>query len=113
MVEILKSRSKLADTKGFDVCLKKFWEQIRDNINDIKIEDPANPTGNDISGLFNTGVKNALASSVKRTLEFVERDKWIDIFGEIAAIDDDSKIATINIISQKRPDFPKPWSYNA
>jgi len=112
VVEILKSRCKLTDSKGLDVCLKKFWEQIRDDINNIKIEDPANPTGNDISELLSTSVKAALSSSAKRVLESVGKDRWIDIFGETEPLDHDSKVAAVNIISQKRSDFPKPWSYS-
>lgn len=106
---VIEKLKELSDSKGLDVCLKNFWEQLRDNIDDIKIEDPANPTGNDLSGLLNATVKNLLSSVAKRSLEFVEKDDWKSILGETESVGKDEKIEAIHIISQRKPNSPKPW----
>ncbi|HYX73050.1 MAG TPA: hypothetical protein VE732_09785, partial [Nitrososphaera sp.] len=48
--------------------LKHIWTELRDNVEDIVIEDPANPTGNDLSELFNASVRQELSSTARRTL---------------------------------------------
>lgn len=63
--------------------LTHFWTELRDNIDDITIEDPANPTGNDLSELFSTAIKLELSDAARIALENVGRDDWKAIFGEV------------------------------
>lgn len=63
--------------------LTHLWTELRDNIDDITIEDPANPTGNDLSELFNSTIKFELSEAARTALENVEKDDWKAIFGEV------------------------------
>ena len=76
-IELLKGKkdSKLADQ------LKHVWIELRDNVENIQVEDPANPTGNDLSELFNSAIKHELSSIAARTLETIEKDGWEMVFG--------------------------------
>jgi hypothetical protein len=63
--------------------LKHVWTELRDNVESITIEDPANPTGNDLSELFNATVRQELSSTARRALELIERSGWEAVFGAV------------------------------
>jgi hypothetical protein len=106
---IIKTLEK-CDKSKLDACLQKFWEIMRDGINDMTIEDPANPEGNDLSKLFNANVKNVLSFTSLRTLKLVEQEKWEDIFGPVAKMSDDEIIEAIKITKSQTVGAAKPWS---
>ncbi len=56
-------RLKYKKSLDLHAQLKHLWTELRDNIEDIVIEDPANPTGNDLSELFNASVRQELSST--------------------------------------------------
>jgi len=68
---------------NLDVHIEHVWTELRDNVEDIKIEDPANPTGNDLSELFNASVRQELSSNARRALELIERLGWEAVFGQV------------------------------
>src|ERR1051325_7246072 len=76
-IELLKSKKSL----DLPAQMKHVWTQMRDNIDYIALEDPANPTGNDLLELFNTAVKQELSLSAKMTLELIEKSGWKAVFG--------------------------------
>lgn len=78
-IELLKDKKN----KSLTDQLTHLWTELRDNIDDITIEDPANPTGNDLSELFNSTIKFELSDAARRALENVENDDWKAIFGEV------------------------------
>jgi hypothetical protein len=78
-IELLKGKKSL----DLPEQLKHVWTELRDNVEDIKIEDPANPTGNDLSELFNASVRQELSSNARRTLELIERSGWEAVFGQV------------------------------
>ena len=106
VIEILKDTE---EREGLDICLKKFWEQLKDKVDEIEIEDPANPTGNDLSELFDDSIKDSLSSLAKRALETTEQQGWEAVFGEMKSMDDEEKIKSINVIKEKNPSSTKPW----
>jgi hypothetical protein len=62
--------------------LKHVWTALRDNIDGITIEDPANPAGNDLSELWKA-CKSELSDAAKRTLEDIESSDWEAVYGPI------------------------------
>ena len=78
-IDLLKDKKN----KSLTDQLTHVWTELRDNIDDITIEDPANPTGNDLSELFNSTIKFELSEAAKTALENVEKDDWKAIFGEV------------------------------
>jgi hypothetical protein len=78
-IKLLKGKKSL----DLPEQLKHVWTELRDNVDAITIEDPANPTGNDLSELFNASVRQELSSTAKRTLEQIERSGWEAVFGQV------------------------------
>ena len=78
-IELLKSKKSL----DLPAQMKHVWTQMRDNVDDIVLEDPANPTGNDLSELFNTAIKQELSLSATRVLELIEKSGWKAVFGNV------------------------------
>lgn len=74
--------------------LQHIWTQLRDNIDDLVLADPANPTGNDLSGLFDP-VKNELSGTAGRTLALIESSRWEAVFGTIVEEDRKEDIAAL------------------
>jgi hypothetical protein len=63
--------------------LQHVWEQLRDNIDNLSIEDPANPTGNDLSELLNEKIRSELSSIAKATLKTIKDIGWETVFGPV------------------------------
>lgn len=78
-IELLKGKkdSKLADQ------LEHVWTELRDNVENIQVEDPANPSGNDLSEIFNSAIRHELSSIAARTVETIEKDGWKTVFGPV------------------------------
>lgn len=77
----------LKDMKGKSLTgqLEHVWIELRDNIEDITIEDPANPTGNDLTELFNSAIKLELSDAARVALQHIANNDWKAIFGEVPA----------------------------
>jgi hypothetical protein len=80
-IELLKGKRSHELTEQ----LKHVWTELRDNVENITIEDPANPTGNDLSELFNASVRLELSSNARRTLSQIESSGWESVFGPVPA----------------------------
>jgi len=106
VIEALKG---LDDTKGLGVCLKEFWGQLKDNIDDIRIEDPANPAGNDLSELLDDPIRSTLSSLSERTLDYIENQGWEAIFGKPESMSDEEKVVAARAAISEPSDRPKPW----
>lgn len=78
-IELLKEKKDIDLTDQ----LEHVWTELRDNIDNTIIEDPANPEGNDLSELFNSTVKFELSQAAETALKHVENDDWKAIFGEV------------------------------
>jgi hypothetical protein len=78
-IDLLKEKKNLPLTEQ----LIHFWTEVRDNIEEMTVEDPANPYGNDLSELFNATVKFELSNTAEETLEVIENDGWKKVFGEL------------------------------
>ena len=78
-IELLKEKKNFKLTEQ----LAHFWTRLRDNVEDIQIEDPANPTGNDLSELFNATIKFELSNAARTALETAENEGWEKIFGAL------------------------------
>lgn len=68
---------------GLEARLLAFWTALRDDIDDLKIEDPANPTGNDLSGIFGDDERETLSAAATVALDLVDDGDWEALFGEL------------------------------
>lgn len=94
--------------------LLHVWTEMRDNSADLAVQDPANPSGNDLGPLLDQCRAN-LAAVASTTLANIETTGWTSIFGEVEDDDDGgsgkkSKSAALASAAAavKRP--TKPWS---
>jgi len=91
--------------------LKKFWKTLTEEIEEIKIEDPANPTGNDLSRFFDTIVKSTLSSHASIEISNIGNGNWENIFGKIEEMSEAQKVSSIKTFSASIPQAAKPWSF--
>ena len=91
--------------------VKHVLESIRDAEEPIQIEDPANPTGNDLMPLLITAWPQ-LQNVADQTLNNIESSGWETIYGEVDTGDDADVIQKLSIaVHTAQHDQPtKPWS---
>lgn len=106
---IVKVLDKMTDTKGLDNCFKSLLTDISENLDDIALEDPANPSGNDLSEIYNDTVKSNLKYLAEKTLKSIEDERWSDIFGEVDESNDEEKRQAISEARQSNSAPINPW----
>lgn len=104
MVKLLASHKTL----GLNDQLMKFWESIVESEGNVPVEDPANPSGNDLSEFNGHAQQVLLASAAKYTLDQIENDGWEAVFGELTSVDKARALESIAV--QSSPTRTKPWS---
>jgi hypothetical protein len=67
---------------GLSEQLKHVWTQFRDHADELAVEDPANPAGNDLKPALDA-VRASLASVAGTTLSAIDRSGWESVFGKI------------------------------
>jgi hypothetical protein len=90
--------------------LLHVWTEFRDRADNLSIEDPANPTGNDLSELLNDSVRTQVSSAATLTLQAVEDSGWEAVFGEV----EDEKARRAEALSRIAVGSPvgtKPWAH--
>lgn len=68
--------------KSLSAQLEHIWTELRDNIDDLVVEDPANPSGNDLTDVLDAAREN-LRWAARQTLELIETSGWEAVFGAI------------------------------
>jgi len=88
--------------------LEFVWEEMRDNIGNLSIEDPANPTGNDLSDLLSETIRLSLSHVATVTLKGIKDNGWETVFGEITE-KEDNKAARLRVAAAAVVKPTKPW----
>jgi hypothetical protein len=94
--------------------LRHVWTQLRDDIDNITIEDPANPGGNDLSELLSPDIRRRLQSESRDTLKTVAEDGWEAVFGPVDSEnksegDRARRVEALTRIALSSPVPAKPW----
>ncbi len=89
--------------------LKYLWQEFRDHPDDLSVEDPANPEGNDLSGLVDDA-RSSLSSVANCTLSTLENGGWKEIFGEAENLNNDDKRSALPRLVTTVQTPTKPWS---
>jgi hypothetical protein len=97
-----KKQASLADQLSY------VFEQLRDHSDGLSVEDPANPTGNDLSELLSATVRFTLAASSRQTLEHVRVSGWESVFGETQQSAKAKKIAALEQLAATATVRPQP-----
>lgn len=107
VIEVLKNHE---NKEKLDCSMKEFWEELRDNIENIKIEDPANPYGNDLSEILDDSLKSTLSNAASRTLKTIEESGWESVFGKVETESNDDKVSRIHsVITSSNYATAKPY----
>lgn len=72
---------------GLEGRLVAFWEALRDDIDELKIEDPANPTGNDLASIFGDDERETLSAAATVALDLVGTGDWEALFGKLGTVE--------------------------
>lgn len=94
-------------SKSLDKQLLKFWESIVEAEGNVPVEDPANPSGNDLSEFNSQSQQLMLHSAAQGVLVQIENAGWQAVFGEVASVDKAEVLGTIAARSDSRT---KPWA---
>jgi len=78
-IKLLKGKSG----SGFAAQLEHVWKEFRDRSATLSVEDPANPSGNDLSELLTDVVRSELSTVARRTLELIDDSGWEAVFGPV------------------------------
>jgi hypothetical protein len=78
-IELLAGRKAVS----LPVQLRHVPEQFRDHSAGLYVEDPANPSGYDLSELLNESVKMTLNLQARATLQLVDDAGWERVFGTV------------------------------
>jgi len=104
VIDLLKGKKD----QSLDRQLTHIWKQFKDAVDGLSVEDPANPTGNDLSSALSTGVRTQLSTVASSTLTTIEKIGWEPVFGKV----EDEKVGAPAIIAAaaavSRP--TRPWS---
>jgi hypothetical protein len=102
----------LKDKKGatLESQLKHVWTSLRDTKDPIAVEDPANPSGNDLSGVVESAwpILSSLASS---TLSAIESSGWETTFGSVKRTESiAARTASLAQAATASPLSTRPWA---
>jgi hypothetical protein len=95
---------------GLATQLEDVWTEFRDNVEALSVEDPANPTGNDLSELLNAAVRSELSTVARRTLKLIEDSEWEALFGAVEEKGDREKREGLRRAAAAVVTRTKPWS---
>ncbi len=85
-------------------------EQFRDHSDDLTIEDPANPKGNDLSGPVNDVKPFLQAYGYQSSVSIDDRD-WVAVFGPLENAESKaSKVAALTAVAIHSKPASFPWA---
>lgn len=95
---------------GLAAAIEKFWKYLVDNRTELKVEDPANPTGNDLSDLIDA-VRDDLCDEAVKALKDCTEGRWEKIFG---SVEEKSSISRVEVLNRTAgalsASAAKPWA---
>lgn len=100
----------LAERKssGLASQLQHVWTEFRDKPDDLAVEDPANPTGNDLKPVLDR-VRYRLSSVAATTLDSIERQGWEAVFGSAEEEGPDAKRYSLKTAAARATNPTRPW----
>lgn len=105
VIDLLQGRKSVS----LPTQLCHILEQFRDHANDLCVEDPANPGGNDLSEFLNPSVRSSLQLHATVTLQNIETGGWELVYGPVAS---EERAAALGRAAAAVPETARyePWS---
>jgi hypothetical protein len=88
--------------------VKTVLEKLRDESDSISVQDPAN-SGNDLSELWNDGIKASVAARAKSTLALVKSSGWESVFGKLPEKAQDNVVEALQHAARSSSAPTRPW----
>lgn len=110
VVKLLKGKVD----KNLSEQLRHVWSEFRDHKDQLTVEDPANPAGNDLKPALDS-CRSFLSSVASSTLANIEASGWESVFGPLKDQDesDESKVAAIQVAVSQTVTPTRPWCKGA
>lgn len=94
--------------KPLEDQLRHLFEELRDHYDEITIEDPANPEGNDLSEVFHDQTHSVLHGAATIALAILDTTGWEAVFGKVEY--EDKKLKALLGAAARVTVPTKPWS---
>lgn len=107
VVDLLKEHKQ----EGLSAQVLVVLQAFRDRIDELSVEDPANPMGNDLSERLNTA-RPSLRSAAQRTLWLIEQQGWALAFGLTEQQLSSNRIEILKKAAATVTTPTKPWRSN-
>lgn len=109
VIEVLNGNS----VGNLEDRFRRVLEAFRDDMDSLTIEDPANPSGNDLSSRLTDELRDELSATARDTLDTVDESGWEAVFGKIET---EAKVAprvqVLRSAAAAAPVATRPWSSN-
>jgi hypothetical protein len=104
-IKLLKGRK----SHGLSSQLKHIWTEFRDSPDDLCVEDPANPQGNDLKPILDQA-RAELQSVASTTLSRIESSGWESVFGKVEDdTSEEQQRAALTAATVRVSTPTKPW----
>lgn len=100
----------LCDRKKADLAsqLVHVWTELRDRIDELFVEDPANPEGNDLTPALDEA-RASLTAVARRTLTSIDTSGWEEVFGSVTQPSETERSAGLRRAASAAVPT-RPWS---
>jgi hypothetical protein len=90
---------------------RRVLTAFADRIDDLKIEDPANPTGNDLSHALSGRLRREISKIARNTLDAAAEHGWEHVFGAVDTKQTSvPRVQILRSAAAAAPVVTKPWS---
>jgi hypothetical protein len=95
---------------GLSDQMLHVWTQMRDDPDSLRAEDPANPTGNDLTPLL-VQVRGELEMVARTTLATIDSHGWEAVFGELEGNEESasSAVRVLTAAAARTTNPTRPW----
>jgi hypothetical protein len=88
---------------------RRVLEAFAERIDELQIEDPANPYGNDLSHALTDAIRRELAKTSRDTLASAEAYGWAHAFGEPACKEPLANVQIMRSAAETASTRTRPW----
>jgi hypothetical protein len=107
VIEVLNGNS----AGNLEDRFRRVLEAFADDMDSLTIEDPANPSGNDLSSCLTDELRDELSSTARDTLDTVDSSGWEAVFGKIeTAAKATPRVQVLRSAAASAPIATRPWS---
>jgi hypothetical protein len=93
-----------------EIRFRRVLTVFAHDIDSLYIEDPANPTGNDLSQALTDAIRNELSKIARNTLDAVDEYGWEHVFGKVEARNATPRVQILRSAAASVVVPTRPWA---